>query len=108
MVRVRIGVVMVSGGSVTMLMAVVMRVVMVMTVMVVVPMIVAVIVMRRAGADAFHVVMVAFLLKAYFRLEAKHLFTVLAHLAVHVAGAFQDLGHPIGKGLQNQRMVVQV
>ena len=50
----------------------------------------------------------AFLLKADFRFEAQHLFAVLAHLAVHVAGAFQDLGDPIGEGFQDQRMVVQV
>ena len=107
----RVGMVMVSGGSGTMLMAVVvamagavvMRVVMVvmMTVIVVVTMmmVVPMIVMCGAGADALHVVMMAFLLKADFGFEAEHLFAVLAHLAVHVARAFQDLGDPVGEGL---------
>ena len=63
-----------------------------------VPMIVT---MRRsAGPDALDVVVVAFLRQADFGLEAQHLLAVLAHLAVHVAGALQDLGHPVDEGLE--------
>ena len=61
-----------------------------------------------AGPNAFDVVVMAFLLKADFGFESQHLFTVLAHLAIHVAGAFQDLGHPVGEGLKHQGMVVQI
>ena len=115
MVRVRVGMVMVSGGAVIMLMAVIVRVavrvVMIVVVAVIVMMMVVImpmIMMRGAGPDAFDVVVMAFLLKADFGFEAEHLFAVLAHLAIHVAGAFQDLGYPIGEGFQNKRMVVQV
>ena len=121
MVRVRVGVVMVTSGAVIMLMAVVVNVVMIMVVVVVrmmmivvmtmvmaVRVIVPMIIMRGTGPDAFDVVVMAFLLKADFGFEAEHLFAVLAHLAIHVAGAFKDLGHPISEGFQHQGMVVQV
>ena len=114
MVRVRVGMVVVSGGAVIMLMAVIVRVavrvvkIVVVAVVVMMVVIMTMVVMRGAGPDAFDVVVMAFLLKADFGFEAEHLFAVLAHLAVHVAGAFQDLGDPVGEGFQHQRMVVQV
>ena len=62
----------------------------------IVPMAVAVImILRRAGADAFHMVVVAFLLQTDLVLEAQDLLAVFAHLAVHVAGALQDLVDPL-------------
>ena len=46
-------------------------------------------VMMVAGADPLDVVMVAFLAQAHLILEPEHLLSVLAGLAVHVAGSFR-------------------
>jgi len=53
-------------------------------------------------------VVVAFLRQTHFVFEAQNLRAVLAHLAVHVVGAFQDLRDPVGKCIHDLRMVVQV
>ena len=48
----------------------------------------------QAAADALDMVMVAFLRAPDICLKAKHLLAVLAHLAVHVVGAFEDFVDP--------------
>ncbi len=63
---------------------------------------------RRAGADPFDMVMMAFLVEPDLRLKAQNLVAVLAHLAVHVAGALEDLVHPVNEGIDHQRMIVEV
>ena len=59
------------------------------------------------GADPFDVVM-TFLRQADFGLETKNLLAVFAHLAVHIAGAFLSLDHPIDESLQDQRLRIEV
>ena len=59
-------------------------------------------------AEAFHVMVVAFLGQTHFGFEAKDLLAVLAHLAVHQIGALQDLLHPIGHRVDHLRVVVQI
>ena len=40
--------------------------------------------------------------------EAKHLFAILAHLAVHHRRTFKDLLDPILEGIEDQRVVIQI
>ena len=55
-------------------------------------------------AKALHVMVVAFLGKTHFRLEAEHLFPVLAHLAVHqVSAPLQNFLHAVGHGVDHLR-----
>ncbi len=75
---------------------------------VVVAMIVAVIVFRRAGADAFHVMVMAFLGKTDFRFEPQNLRPVFAHLAVHRVGAFQNFPQAFLERVEDLLVVVQV
>lgn len=60
------------------------------------------------AADTFDVVVVAFLRKSDFGLEAKHLLAVLAHLAVHQRLAVEDLLHTVLKRIEHERMVVEI
>ena len=73
LMRVIVRVAVVMGMAVTMRVAVIMPMGMPMIVMVIV-----VVMMAVAGADAFHVVVVAFLGASHVLLEAKHLGAVLA------------------------------
>ncbi len=61
-----------------------------------------------ARADTFHVMVVALLCQAHVRLETQNLFTIFAHLAIHVVGALQCLPNTVGKGIKDQGMVVQI
>src|SRR5688572_15232642 len=88
-----------------MMTAVVVVMIVPMTMTMIMVMIVRVIAVR---ADTFDVMMMAFLPQSDLRFEAQNLFAILAHLAVHVAGAFQDLPDAVGEGFQHQRMVVQI
>src|SRR3954468_9158304 len=97
-VRVAVGVVV----TVIMAVPVLVAMVMVMLVIVIVPMImivrmIMIMIVGRLigiGAAAFDVMVVALLLAADFRLEAQHLFAVLAEAAIHVVLADQDLLDP--------------
>src|SRR5262245_7431559 len=95
---------------------VIMIVMMVMTIVVVVVTVVVVVmvmmIVRVAvvlrGTDPFHVMMVAFLDPPDLRFVADRLFAILAHLAVHLIVAVENLAHPLGEGIQHQRMIVEV
>src|SRR5262245_42184091 len=103
--------VMMWGMAVIVLMIVSMAVIVVMLTigMVMVAIAVAVtVLMIRIRADALDVVVMPGLRQPDFRLEADDLLAVLAHAAVHVVVAGEDLAHPVGKRVQHQRMVVQV
>ena len=86
---------------VTMVMSVIMTVAMAMTVV----MMMTRIVRRIACADAFNMMVVAFLNHAHFIFKAQHLLTILTVHAVHDIVARQALCHPIGKGIDHQRMI---
>ena len=77
-------------------MTVIMIVVMVMVVSVAVMMMVVVVIGVRP--NAFDVVVMAFLREPNLVFETHYLFAVLAHLAVHIAGAFLDFDHPVDEG----------
>jgi hypothetical protein len=111
----------ISVMTMMMVMAMVMIVVVVVIVMMVVVMAIAMIVVLvimmivvvvmpiiAIRADALHMMVMPGLGQPDFRLEADHLLAVLAHAAVHVVVAFKNLPHPVGKGIQHQRMVVQI
>lgn len=78
-----------------------------MRVTVVVIMLMMVIVMG-ARSDAFDVMVMAFLRQAHFALEAKHLGTILAELAVHRVVTRDDIANPVGESIKNQWVIVQV
>ena len=86
---------------VTMIMVVIMTMAMAMTVV----MMMTGIVRRIACANAFDMMMVAFLNHAYFIFKAQHLLTILTVHAVHDIVARQALCHPIGKGIDHQGMI---
>jgi len=58
------------------------------------------------GANAFDMMMMAFLRQADFVLETQYLFAVFAHLTIHVAGAFLNFDHSVDESLQHQRLRV--
>ena len=60
------------------------------------------------GANTFDMMVVTFLRQADFSLETKNLFTIFAHLAIHISGPFLNLNHPIDEGLQDQRLRIEV
>ena len=59
-------------------------------------------------ADAFHMVVVALLRQTDFRLEAQNLRAIFAQAAVHLVLAHQDLLYAVGKGIEHQRVVLQI
>ena len=60
------------------------------------------------GADPFHVMVVAFLHRAHFGLEAQHLGAVLAELAVHGDVAGDDLFEALDECVDHRRMIVEI
>ena len=60
------------------------------------------------GADAADVKVVAGLRSTTIRLVADHLLAVLAQQAVHQVGAVQRFVQPVGKGIDDQRMIVEI
>lgn len=80
-----------------------------MVVPMIVPMIVAVpMIFRRAGADAFDMMVMAFLRQADLVFEAQHLIAVFAHLTVHVVRALDNLEQALCKGFHNHRVIIQI
>jgi len=63
---------------------------------------------RRSGADALDVMMMALLGQADLGLEAENLLAVLAHLAVHQVGTGEYFRQPVGKGVEYERVVVEI
>ena len=62
----------------------------------------------QSATDAFDVVVMTFLRQADLVLEAKNLFAILAHLAVHKVLASNDLVDPVLEGREDERMIVEV
>ena len=83
----------------------IMVMVMIVVVVVVMPMIVG---FRLTRADAFNMVVMAFLRQTDLGLEAEHLFAILAELAVHVVLATADLVDALHECLDHHRVVVQI
>ena len=88
--------------------AVGMTVIMGMTMVVMAVAVIMIMVMIFVGADAFDVMVMALLRQTNLILEPKHLLAVLAHLAVHVAGAFLNLDHAVDECFQDQRLCVEI
>ena len=63
---------------------------------------------RAAGADAFHMVMMAFLRLADIRFESENLFPVLAHLAVHQVLAGKNLANAFREGLDHCWVIIEI
>ena len=64
--------------------------------------------MIAIGADALDMMVMAGLRQAHFGLEADDLLPVFAHLAVHVVLAAENLAHPVGEGVEHQRVIVEI
>src|SRR5262249_1402579 len=97
---------------VVMLMIMIMIMVVVMVVMlmimVVVMMVMMIVRVIAVGADALDVMVVAGLRQPDFGLEADDLLSVLAHQAIHLAVADQDLLDAVGEGVEHEVVVVEI
>ena len=58
------------------------------------------------GADAFYVMVMAFLWKPYLVFKAQYLFAIFTLLAVHIGVAGKDIAHAFRKRIQHQGMIV--
>ena len=65
-------------------------------------------VMFGTRSYSFNMMMMALLRKAHFTFKSKHLFPVFAELAIHKAPSFENFIYTFRKGIQNQRMVIEV
>ena len=65
-------------------------------------------VMSGTGSDSFNMMMMTLLRKTYFTFESQHLFPVFAELTIHQVPTFENFIYTFGKGIQNQRMVIEV
>ena len=65
-------------------------------------------VMSGTGSDSFNMMVMTLLRKAHFTFKSKHLFPVFAELAIHQVPAFEDFIYTFRKGIQNQRMVIEI
>ena len=112
MIVVVVAVVMVAV-AVLMIVIVTMMVVVVMIAMMMVMMSVAMVMIMvmpvtGIGADALHVMVMAGLRQADFRLEADDLLAILAHLAIHVVLTVENLAHAVGEGIEHQGVIVEI
>ena len=65
-------------------------------------------VMSGTGSDSFNMMMMTILRKAHFTLKSQHLLPVFAELAIHQVPSFEDFIYTFRKGIQNQRMIIEV
>ena len=65
-------------------------------------------VMSGTGSDSFNMMVMTLLRKAHFTFKSQHLFPVFAELTIHQVPSFEDFIYTFGKGIQNQRMVIEV
>ena len=83
--------------------------VMSMMVMMIMPMIsMVMMVMSGTGSDSFNMMMMTLLRKAHFTFKSQHLLPVFAELAIHQVPSFENFIYTFRKGIQNQRMVIEV
>ena len=65
-------------------------------------------VMPGTGSDSFNMMMMTLLRKAHFTFKSQHLLPVFAELAIHQVPSFEDFIYTFRKGIQNQRMIIEV
>ena len=65
-------------------------------------------VMSETGSDTLYMMMMTLLRKAHFTFKSQHLLPVFAELAIHQVPSFEDFIYTFRKGIQNQRMVIEV
>ena len=65
-------------------------------------------VMPGTGSDSLNMMMMALLRKAHFTFKSQHLLPVFAELAIHQVPSFEDFIYTFRKGIQNQRMIIEV
>ena len=65
-------------------------------------------VMSGTGSDSFNMMVMTLLWKAYFTFKPQHLLPVFAELAIHQVPSFENFIYTFRKGIQNQRMVIEV
>ena len=65
-------------------------------------------VMSGTGSDTLNMMMMTLLRKAHFTFKSQHLLPVFAELAIHQVPSFEDFIYTFRKGIQNQRMVIEV
>ena len=65
-------------------------------------------VMSGTGSDSFNMMVMTLLRKAHFTFKSQHLFPVFAELAIHQVSSFEYFIYTFRKGIQNQRMVIEV
>ena len=65
-------------------------------------------VMPGTGSDSLNMMMMTLLRKAHFTFKSQHLLPVFAELAIHQVPSFEDFIYTFRKGIQNQRMVIEV
>ena len=65
-------------------------------------------VMPGTGSDSLNMMMMTLLRKAHFTFKSQHLLPVFAELAIHQVPSFEDFIYTFRKGIQNQRMIIEV
>ena len=65
-------------------------------------------VMSGTGSDSFNMMVMTLLRKTHFTFKSKNLLPVFAELAIHQVPSFEDFIYTFRKGIQNQRMVIEV
>ena len=65
-------------------------------------------VMSGTSSDSFNMMVMTLLRKAHFTFKSQHLFPVFAELAIHHVPSFEDFIYTFCKGIQNQRMIIEV
>ncbi len=65
-------------------------------------------VMPGTGSDSFNMMVMTLLRKAHFTFKSQHLLPVFAELAIHQVPSFEDFIYTFRKGIQNQRMIIEV
>ena len=65
-------------------------------------------VMPGTGSDSFNMMVMTLLRKANLTFKSQHLFPVFAELAIHQVPSFEDFIYTFRKGIQNQRMIIEV
>ena len=65
-------------------------------------------VMSGTGSNSFNMMVMTLLRKAHFTFKSQHLLPVFAELTIHQVPAFEDFIYTFRKGIQNQRMIIEV
>ena len=80
----------------------------VMSMVVMMMMSVILMVMSGTGSDTLNMMVMTLLRKANFTFKSKHLFPVFTELTIHQVPSFENFIYTFRKGIQNQRMVIEV